>query len=187
MHRLCFYLLITGSSGSVFWVYLPFNNTKTPEEDYAKDAPAPVNSIAGKPYNFMGGDKVRTKRHVRISEPAVYLPFHPQYWLQFRYEGDISDYTFPTSNCLHLAPYKPWKSAKIVRLYILCFPSRCANKSNNRLILPSNTVIFIIVLPYIRVGHYNPLYNDMFRPLYLAIIRFVRELRQWLRNLRNRC
>jgi len=102
------------------WVYLTFENTKTSEQDYAEDASAPTNSIVRQPYNFMEGDKVRTKRHVRISERAGYPHFHPQYRLQFRHEGDIFGHTFPTSNCLHLTPYKPWKSAKIVRLYSVC-------------------------------------------------------------------
>ena len=44
-------------------------------------------------------------------------------------------------------------------------------------------LFFIVVCPRSGLGHYNPLYNDMFRPLYLAIIRFLHELRQWLCNI----
>ena len=40
------------------------------------------------------------------------------------------------------------------------------------------TQLFLLLFyPISGLGHYNPLYNDMFRPLYLAIIRFVRELK----------
>ena len=41
------------------------------------------------------------------------------------------------------------------------------------------TQLFLLQFyPISGLGHYNPLYNDMFRPLYLAIIRFVNELIQ---------
>jgi hypothetical protein len=74
MHRFCFYFVDYWVLWKRLWVYLTFDNTKTSDQVYAENAPAPANSITGQLYNFMEGIRcVRSATFRFQSAPFAYL------------------------------------------------------------------------------------------------------------------
>jgi len=74
MHRFCFYFVDYWVLWKRLWVYLTFDNTKTSDQVYAENAPAPANSITGQLYNVMEGIRcVRSANFGFQSAPFAYL------------------------------------------------------------------------------------------------------------------